>query len=229
MLIFITSNLSFEYHGIYYTNTISNQITGIYWPNTKALYDNKPSHICHQLHSRFCKNAVSEVRCTLTFDLTTCYLVDPLIFSLQRRSENIPLKLMSTSQNVATRILTEIWKTIQTKLNISKVCPYDFMWITNYIQIISEMCTTWYLKHIQYSYFHGYTQKNIHIPDTICIICGAFYLLMPLLFKHMFTRWIVAYGWLTSFWLEILYLTMHSTHFIYGYMAMKRSLRCCLW
>ena len=106
----------------------------------KHFYDNKPSHICHQLHSRFCKNAVSEVRCTLTFDLTSCYLVDPLIFSLQRRSANIPLKLMSTSQNVAARILTEIWKTKQTKLNIYKVCLYGF-WETGkrylrvYIQI----------------------------------------------------------------------------------------------
>ena len=55
MLIFITSHLSFEYHGIYYTNTVSNQIAEMYWPHTKALYHNKPSHICHQWHSGFCK------------------------------------------------------------------------------------------------------------------------------------------------------------------------------
>ena len=45
MLIFMTSHLSFEYHGIYYTNTGSNQIT-------KALYDNKFSHICHHIWQR---------------------------------------------------------------------------------------------------------------------------------------------------------------------------------
>ena len=73
--IFITSHLHFEYLGIYYTNTISNQTTGMYWPHTKALY-RKYSHMCHQWHSRFCKNAVSKVRCTSTFDPTTYYLVD---------------------------------------------------------------------------------------------------------------------------------------------------------
>ena len=36
MLIFITSQLYFEYRGIYYTNTISNQITGMYWPLYKS-------------------------------------------------------------------------------------------------------------------------------------------------------------------------------------------------
>ena len=35
LLVFIVSNLSFEYRGMYYTYTISNQITGIYWPGKK--------------------------------------------------------------------------------------------------------------------------------------------------------------------------------------------------
>ena len=30
MLIFITSHLSYDYHGIYYTNTVANKFTGIY-------------------------------------------------------------------------------------------------------------------------------------------------------------------------------------------------------
>ena len=34
--IFITSRLSFKYHGNHYTHTISNQITGLYWPHNKA-------------------------------------------------------------------------------------------------------------------------------------------------------------------------------------------------
>ena len=55
MFIFITSHLSFEYHGTYYTNTGSNQITGMYWPHTKSLYHNKLSQICHQWHSTLCK------------------------------------------------------------------------------------------------------------------------------------------------------------------------------
>ena len=38
MLMFITYHLSFEYHGIHYTNTISNQLTGIYW-HIKQHYD----------------------------------------------------------------------------------------------------------------------------------------------------------------------------------------------
>ena len=37
--IYITSHLSFEYRGIYYTNTTSNQSTDMYWPHTKAFYD----------------------------------------------------------------------------------------------------------------------------------------------------------------------------------------------
>ena len=46
VLIFITSCLPFEYHGIYYTNSISNQITGNYWPHTKALL--LPSYVFTQ-------------------------------------------------------------------------------------------------------------------------------------------------------------------------------------
>ena len=69
MLIFITSHLSFEYRGIYYTNTGSNQITGNYWPHTKTLYDNKP------MAFTILSNAVPNVPCTSTFDLTTCYLM----------------------------------------------------------------------------------------------------------------------------------------------------------
>ena len=69
MLIFITFHLSFKYHAIYYTNTISNQITGIYFPHKIALYNNTSSLIYHQWLSRFCKNAVSKVGCTSTFDL----------------------------------------------------------------------------------------------------------------------------------------------------------------
>ena len=61
MFIFITYHLSFEYHGIYYTNTISNQITGNYRPHKTTLYNNKPSHIYHQWHSRFCKMLYQKV------------------------------------------------------------------------------------------------------------------------------------------------------------------------
>ena len=57
MLIFITSHLSFKYHGIYYTNTISNKITGNYWLQKTTLHD-KFSNMYHKWHS------------------TTCYLVD---------------------------------------------------------------------------------------------------------------------------------------------------------
>ena len=48
-------HLSFEYHGIYYTNTGSNQRSWNYWPHKTTLYDNKFSYIWHQWHSRFCK------------------------------------------------------------------------------------------------------------------------------------------------------------------------------
>ena len=60
------------YYGINNTNTISDQITGNYWPHTKALDHNKPSHICHQLHS-----IVSKV--VSTFDPATCNLVDYIL------------------------------------------------------------------------------------------------------------------------------------------------------
>ena len=76
-LIFITCNLAFKYHGIYHTNTGSYQITGIYWPHKTTLYDNKSS---------------SRVKCcikswvSLTFDPTTCYLVD---YNLQNISVSV--------------------------------------------------------------------------------------------------------------------------------------------
>ena len=54
----------------------SNQITGIYWIHKITLYDRRSSQLYHQWYSIFCKNVVSKVGCTLTFDATTCYLVD---------------------------------------------------------------------------------------------------------------------------------------------------------
>ena len=50
MLSFIASYLSFEYHGIYYTNTTSNQITGNYWPHKTILYVNKSIVPCEKFH-----------------------------------------------------------------------------------------------------------------------------------------------------------------------------------
>ena len=77
---FITSHLSFEYHGIYYTNTISTQITANYWSHKTTLYENTFFCCCFLQMSpmtlKILLNAVSKVGCPLIFDPTTCYLVD---------------------------------------------------------------------------------------------------------------------------------------------------------
>ena len=76
-------------------NTITNQMTEMYWPHTKALYQNKSSHVCHQWQFVKCcmkgwvhfdlrpgdllsggLQPTGAIGCTSTFDLTTCYLVD---------------------------------------------------------------------------------------------------------------------------------------------------------
>ena len=42
---------------VFTAQTLS-QIAGNYWPHKTTLHDKKSSHICHQLHSRFCKMLV---------------------------------------------------------------------------------------------------------------------------------------------------------------------------
>ena len=75
MFIFITSHLSFEYHGNYYKNTIANQITGIYWPHTKSTLSQQIlSHVTNGIQD-FVKCCIkSWVHLDLQPNPTTCYL-----------------------------------------------------------------------------------------------------------------------------------------------------------
>ena len=72
-LIFITSHLSFEYYGIYYSNTISDHITGILLATYKSTLSQQALSHMSPMAFKIELNAVPKVGCTSTFDPKTLF------------------------------------------------------------------------------------------------------------------------------------------------------------
>ena len=220
MLIFIIYHLSFEYHEIYYTNTGSNQMTGNYWPHKRTLYDNKSSHIYVSNDIQdFVKLFKSWVHLNLRPD-------NMLFDRLQPRGNKYnPAEYMNMELNysILAYIICyqELGKTIITYW-VKNIRHYKKLF--KFPRYSDVKLAVWYGTVLTYPWPWVWEASSLPIRQKVggnelwfvsaCAVCTT--VEYDNSHCHGNTIWLDT---ATEGRKEIFYLTTHSTHFIYSYMA----------